>query len=136
MSDNIFRLSLNSTYDESEKVPDFVSDIQEEVNLDEETTASLMLLLSEAATNAIVHGNKLVESKLVEIEVKIEADKVVSSVQDQGDGFKPKETKDPLAEENLQKAGGRGIFLIKEMSDSYEYSNGGRKIEFTISRPA
>lgn len=134
MSDNIFRLSLKSTYEESERVPDFVSDIQEKINLEEDTTASLMLLLSEAATNAIVHGNKLDESKTVTIEVIIESDKVISSVHDQGEGFKPENTNDPLAEENLMKAGGRGIFLINEISDSVTYSDNGRKIEFTLSR--
>ncbi|MCC5942336.1 MAG: ATP-binding protein [Balneolaceae bacterium] len=134
MSDNIFRLSLKSTYEESERVPDFVSDIQEKINLEEDTTASLMLLLSEAATNAIVHGNKLDESKTVTIEVIIQSDKVISTVHDQGEGFKPENIKDPLAEENLMKAGGRGIFLINEISDSVTYSDNGRKIEFTLSR--
>ncbi len=134
MSDKVFRLSLKSTYEESERVPDFVSDIQEKANLDEDTTANLMLLLSEAATNAIVHGNKLDQDKKVAIEVVIKPDKVVSTVHDEGEGFEPEDTKNPLAEENLMKAGGRGIFLINEISDSVNYSDNGRKIEFTLSR--
>lgn len=134
MSDMVFRFSLKSTYEESEKVPDFVSDVQEKSNLSEETTANLMLLLSEAVTNAIVHGNKLNPSKKVDVELKIDPDKVISIVHDQGDGFDHNSTRNPLTEENLLKAGGRGIFLIKEMAESVKFFDGGRKIQFTVNR--
>jgi len=133
MSNQVFRLSLRSTYKESEKVPDFVSDIQKKVNLDEKTTANLMLALSEAATNAIVHGNKLNKSKKVEIKLQFEPDRVIATVTDQGEGFEPDESQDPLAEENLLKASGRGVFLIKELTDEVEYSDGGTKVRFTIN---
>lgn len=134
MSDMVFRFSLKSTYEESEKVPDFVSDVQDKSNLSEETTANLMLLLSEAVTNAIVHGNKLNPSKKVDVELKIDPDKVISIVHDQGDGFDHNSTRNPLTEENLLKAGGRGIFLIKEMAESVKFFDGGRKIQFTVNR--
>lgn len=134
MSKQTFRLSLNSTYEESEKVPDFVTDIQKRSNLEDETTGNLMLLLSEAVTNAIVHGNKLDESKTVEVEVQVNSNQIVSTVKDQGSGFNPQAAIDPLEEENLLKEGGRGIFLIKEISDSVEYLDDGKKIRFTINR--
>jgi len=93
-----------------------------------------MLLLSEAVTNAIVHGNKLDESKKVEVEVQINPDNIVSTVKDFGDGFDPEEANDPLEEENLLKDSGRGIFLIKEISDSVDYLENGTKIRFSIKR--
>jgi serine/threonine-protein kinase RsbW len=133
MSNQVFRLSLRSTYKESEKVPDFVSDIQKQVDLDEKTTANLMLALSEAATNAIVHGNKLDKTKKVEIKLHFEPDRVIATVTDQGEGFDPDDSQDPLAEENLLKASGRGVFLIKELADEVEYSDGGTKVRFTIN---
>ncbi len=129
----VFRLSLQSTYEESEKVPDFVSDIQEKIGLDEDITGKLMLVLSEAATNAIVHGNELDESKKIEIELIFSNDKIVASVQDEGAGFDPEDsTEDPLSEENLLKAGGRGVFLIKKLADSVKFSEGGTKVTFEI----
>ncbi|MCC5908185.1 MAG: ATP-binding protein [Balneolaceae bacterium] len=136
MADKVFRLLLNSTYEESEKVPDFTSDIQKKSNLTDETTGNLMLLLSEAVTNAIVHGNKLDASKQVIAEVQIEPEKVISTVKDHGEGFDPAATKDPLAEENLLKEGGRGVFLIHEIADSVEYLENGTKIRFVIKRKA
>ena len=134
MSKQTFRLSLNSTYEASEKVPDFVADIQEKSQLEDDTTGNLMLLLSEAVTNAIVHGNKLDESKKVEVEVQINSEKIISTVKDQGSGFNPKATKNPLKEENLLRDSGRGIFLIREISDSMDYLENGTKIRFSLSR--
>lgn len=134
MSKQIFRLSLNSTYEESEKVPDFVTDIQKKSQLEDDTTGNLMLLLSEAVTNAIVHGNKLDESKKVEVEVQINSEKIISTVKDHGNGFNPQVTKNPLSEENLLRDSGRGIFLIREISDSMDYLENGTKIRFSLSR--
>ena len=134
MSKQIYRLSLNSTYEDSEKVPDFVENIQQKSQLEEDTTGNLMLLLSEAVTNAVVHGNKLDESKKVEVEVQINSDKIVSIVKDQGPGFDPNSANNPLREENLLKDSGRGIFLINEISDSVDYLENGTKIRFSISR--
>jgi serine/threonine-protein kinase RsbW len=134
MPTQTFRLTLNSTYEESEKVPDFVLDIQEKCSLTEDVTSNLMLLASEAITNAIVHGNKTDPSKLVKIKIKIEPDKIITHVADEGEGFNPEEIKDPLKEENLLSASGRGVYLIKELSDEVEYLNEGREIKFVINR--
>lgn len=133
MPTQTFRLTLKSTYEESEKVPDFVWDIQEKCFLSEDVTSNLMLLASEAITNAIVHGNKTDPSKLVMVEIKIQPDKIITHVTDEGEGFKPEEIKDPLKEENLLNASGRGVYLIRELSDEVEYLNEGREIKFVIN---
>ncbi|TVP99601.1 MAG: ATP-binding protein [Balneolaceae bacterium] len=134
MSEQTFRLLLKSTYEESEKVPDFVTDIQERSNIDDDTTGTLMLLLSEAVTNAIVHGNKLNPSKTVDVEVRINQKQIVSTVKDQGEGFEPEEADNPLDEENILKASGRGIFLMKQMSEHVEYDENGTKLRFILKR--
>lgn len=134
MSKHTFRLSLNSTYEESERILDFVTDIQEKSQLEDDTTSNLMLLLSEAVTNAIVHGNRMEESKIVEVEVQIKPDAIISTVKDEGHGFNPEAANDPLKEENLLKESGRGIFLIKEISDSMDYLENGTKLRFSINR--
>ncbi|MEX2463701.1 MAG: ATP-binding protein [Balneolaceae bacterium] len=136
MSEKVFRLKLLSTYEESEKVPDFVTKIQEECNLDESITGTLMLVLSEAVTNAIVHGNKLESSKIANVKVQVGESQIICTVQDEGDGFTPSKQDNPLAEENLLKDGGRGVFLINELSDEVEYLNDGTKIRFKLSRPS
>lgn len=134
MSEKAFRLNLNSTYKESERIPDFVIDIQKKCGLSEELTSSLMLVLSEAVTNAIVHGNKLKPEKIVEISLNISPESIKGTVKDEGEGFKPSVQNNPLEEENLLKAGGRGVFLIQEISEHAEYLDSGTKLVFTIPR--
>lgn len=125
---------MRSTYDESERIPDFVTEIQEECNLGDKFTDNLMLVLSEAVTNAIVHGNKLNPEKTATVSISVTPISVTAIVQDEGDGFKPSAQKNPLDSENLLKAGGRGVFLIQELSDSYEYKDSGTKLIFTMTR--
>lgn len=134
MTDRTYRLSLFSTFEESEKVPGFVTDIQEHCNLSEDIASNLMLLLSEAVSNAIHHGNRDDASRKVEIQVVVGAEKVAATVKDEGKGFDPASERNPLSEENLLNPGGRGIFLINEISDEVKYLDGGSTIRFTLIR--
>lgn len=134
MSRQIFRLHLKSTHEESEKIPDFVDDLQKQCKLDDEISGNLMLLLSEAVSNAIEHGNELDPNKTAEIVVEITEDEVVAMVKDEGKGFQPSEQENPLTEENLLKDGGRGVFLLRELSDEMEYQEGGTRLRFLLKR--
>lgn len=134
MSNNTYRLHLNSSFQESEKVPGFVTDIQQNEGLNDEETGNLMLALSEAVTNAIVHGNLEDVNKKVLAEVIIEASEIISVVKDEGTGFNPGLEQDPLKEENLLKEGGRGIFLIRQICTEVEFLEGGTAIRFVLTR--
>lgn len=134
MSENVFRLNLNSTYEESERIPDFVNEIQHKCGLSKKLTDNLMLVLSEAVTNAIVHGNKLNPDKVAQVTLEVLPNFVKGTVKDEGDGFKPSAQDNPLQEENLLKAGGRGVYLIHELSEHVEYQDFGTKLIFTINR--
>ena len=135
MSTKSYQLLLQSTFEESERIPDFVNELQVDCQLMEETAAKLMLLLSEAVTNAIVHGNKEEVVKTVEINIEITPQSVISTVSDEGEGFEPDDiTVNPLDEENLLNEGGRGIFLLNELSDQIDYLEDGRKIRFVVHR--
>jgi serine/threonine-protein kinase RsbW len=135
MADQLYQLTLQSTYEQAESIPEFVEELQKKAELDEDSSGKLMLLLSEAVTNAIVHGNNEDPSKKVEVEIDIRPDSIITTVEDEGEGYDPdQESDDPLNEENLLKEGGRGIFLIEEISDEIEYFNEGRGIKFVIFR--
>lgn len=125
---------MQSTYEESEKIPAFVEKLQVKGSLTDDETSTLMLLLSEAVTNAIEHGNQSDSDKKVAVSILINSNTITTTVTDEGKGFDPGSVKDPLKEENLMDTGGRGIFLIKELSDSMEYEDNGRTIRFEINR--
>lgn len=127
-------LVLNSKFEELNKLDPFVQELKEWANFDEEDSNRIMLTLSEAVNNAIMHGNKEDPDKEVQIETKLNRNNQVLkiTVEDEGEGFNPDEIPDPLKEENLLNEGGRGIYLIKQYADDTQFLNSGRKIIITF----
>ena len=131
---NTYSLRLKSQFTEAEKVPGFIETISSENGFDDDLEGRIMLALSEAATNAIVHGNKEDCAKDVQISVDVSPKSVVIVVQDQGDGFNPEHTPDPTEEENLLQTGGRGIYLIEHYAEEVSYNDGGRRVIMKFNR--
>ncbi len=82
----------------------------------------------EALRNAMVHGNKSHPEKRVTIEAEFDDEKLVLTVEDEGEGFDLKALPDPTVEDNLLKESGRGVYLIRHLMDEVEYTNSGRKV--------
>lgn len=124
----IKQIQLHSSYGEVEKVEEFLNDLQGQLNFTNEDYARMMLTVSEAVTNGIVHGNKLVQEKVVTLTAYLENKSLFFECSDQGEGFDPTEVEDPLAEENLLKPSGRGVFLMKEYADDMSYNKSDRTL--------
>ncbi len=90
-------------------------------SLSDEQYYNLLITLTEAVNNAIVHGNKLDNNKSVIIKAECEKSVLMVSVQDQGKGFDYENLEDPLLPENLTKESGRGIFIMKKIADKVEF---------------
>ncbi|MEQ9263859.1 MAG: ATP-binding protein [Balneolaceae bacterium] len=129
------KLVLKSEYDELERVEGLLNDLQSELGFDDEFYARLMLTVSEAATNGVVHGNQLDASKVVTIIAESNGSTLVISTKDQGDGFDPEDVANPLEEENLLKTSGRGVFLMGEYADGVEYLEKGTKLVLSFKLP-
>jgi len=71
--------------------------------------------------NAIKHGNHGDGDKRVAVEFLLHPGALEVTVQDEGTGFDPGSVPSPLAEENLLKADGRGIFFMRSFMDEVEY---------------
>jgi len=117
-----FSLTINSSYDELLKVEEFFSKFFKENNLDENLLGDVLLAVSEAATNAIVHGNKLQFEKEVKINVSLTEEKMSVKIKDEGNGFKIDQISDPTKPENLLKESGRGIFIMKNCVHNISYN--------------
>ncbi len=130
MAENdLTRLELPSSFEKIERVENYVKKLQEEVGFHNDEFARIMLALSEAVTNAIVHGNKEDASKSVTVRSRMADDALLEiSVEDEGEGFDPEEIPDPLKEENLLNEGGRGVYLIEQYSDEMEFSKNGSRV--------
>ncbi|MEM8486982.1 MAG: ATP-binding protein [Bacteroidota bacterium] len=101
---------------------------------DPEFAYKIVLLVSEAATNAIEHGNALDVSKQVKLDVKVIPSKVTITVEDEGEGFERTAVQNPTADENLLIDGGRGLFFIEEMADDVSYELNGRRVNIVFNR--
>jgi serine/threonine-protein kinase RsbW len=74
----------------------------------------------EGVINAFRYGNEEQRNKKIQLNFEVTEDKFVVHIADQGRGFDLHEVPDPLAEENLLKTSGRGIFLMRTFMDEFE----------------
>ncbi len=95
----------------------------------EDCKVNLPMVMDEALSNAILHGNKGDEELKVHVRIYISSRRIIVQVEDQGEGFIPDRVSDPTGRENIYKDSGRGIYLIRELMDSVTFRNGGCIIE-------
>jgi len=92
--------------------------------------------LLEAITNAVLYGNHQDPSKRVRIEVFVRNCSVVACITDEGEGFDPARVPDPTAMENLEREGGRGLFLMQALLDEVHYNERGNSVVLVLRRSA
>jgi serine/threonine-protein kinase RsbW len=78
------------------------------------------LAVREGVANAFYYGNQEHPEKLIHLVFEIDSDRFVIRIVDEGKGFSLNQVPDCLAEENLLKTSGRGIFLIKAFMDELD----------------
>jgi serine/threonine-protein kinase RsbW len=92
------------------------------------------LALEEALVNAVKHGNRMDEAKSVHVEVKLSPERLYVRIRDEGPGFKMEEVPDCTEDENLEKASGRGIMLMRNFMSFVEYNDIGNMVTMEKSR--
>lgn len=95
--------------------------VLDELPIEPEARQRLVSAVREAVINAVRHGGSGSGAR-VEVGADLEEGAVAVTVADDGPGFDPASVPDPRAPENLLKASGRGIFLMREFVDQVEYS--------------
>jgi serine/threonine-protein kinase RsbW len=95
----------------------------------EERLTDLEIALVEALANAIEHGNQGRPRQKVFLRCYGGPDVgVLIAVRDQGPGFDPNSIPDPRREDRLRLRHGRGLLLMRELTDSLEYRKSGREV--------
>lgn len=120
---------ISSKIENLRKVEKFIDEISTEYKLNSELYGNVLIATLEAANNAIVHGNKLKENLGVKIDTKQIENKLVITIEDQGNGFNYKNIPDPTAPENIENISGRGIFLMEKLSDKLVFHKNGSIVE-------
>jgi serine/threonine-protein kinase RsbW len=122
-------LTIPSKIENLRIVEKAVDEISAEYNLNSELYGNILIATIEAANNAIVHGNKLDESKNVDISFSINNNNLAIIIKDQGNGFDYAHIPDPTAPENIEKINGRGVFLMERLSDKLVFLENGSRVE-------
>jgi serine/threonine-protein kinase RsbW len=131
-----FRVSIASDPCEVPRIQDEIENRLRCHHFDDRDIFSIRLALEEALVNAIKHGNQLDRSKKVHIECSIHSDRFEVGIVDEGPGFDPEEVPDPLADENLERACGRGLLLIRHYMTEVVYHPPGNRLTMSKVRKA
>ena len=110
-------------------VESFIENVGEKIRIEETIYGNVLVSVTEAVNNAIVHGNKEDKNKKVRLGIKQNKKSVRFIVEDEGMGFDHNTLPDPTNPKNIEKVKGRGIFLIKSLSDKATFKQGGRVVE-------
>ena len=111
-----------------------VNDICKCFNLDFEKKLSLHTIVVEAIENAIIHGNKGDKTKFVRFSIQVIKEKIFIRVEDEGDGFNIHSIPSPTLTSNIRNEYGRGIFFIKNLSESCSTLGRGNIIKIVMKR--
>ncbi len=101
-------------------VESLVENVKNTYNIPKDTYYNILIAISEAVNNAMTHGNHMDTNKSVFFELFANSHELEIIVQDQGTGFDPSSVGDCTNDENLLKESGRGIYIMKSLSDNFE----------------
>ena len=116
------RVDIASRFDLLEMVQTVLGHLTSLMGLDDDASHYVSVAIRESLVNAIKHGNRGDARKRVSVEFHLHPRELEVRVADEGTGFDPGSVPDPLAEENLLKATGRGIFFMRSFMDEVSYS--------------
>jgi len=105
------------------KVEDHIREVIDNLPLSEDVINSIMIAVTEAVNNAIIHGNKSDKNKHVNIHSIVFDDVLEIRIKDEGRGFILSNIPNPLLPENLTKDSGRGIFIIRSLVDGFKINS-------------
>ncbi len=112
---------LSSTMDSVGEVEAAADQLAIEADLDEDQRFHIAMAVREAAINAVLHGNEYDPTRQIEVSLENTGKDLMITIADEGRGFDPDKVPDPLAQENILRGTGRGIFLIRSLMDEVHF---------------
>ncbi len=129
MKDSTTSIRLTSNPGNVDKVSSLVENLASRLRLAPDTYGNILISLTEAVNNAIIHGNRQDESKIVEVRTETRNGRLAILVRDEGRGFDYSNVPDPTTPERICECGGRGVFLMRQLSDKCRFHDNGRTVE-------
>jgi serine/threonine-protein kinase RsbW len=126
---NTISIQVPSMVENIRMIESFIDNAKEKFHLDDDIYGNIMIAVTEAVNNAIKHGNNNNKTKSVYLSLSLDESMIKFIIRDEGNGFNYDHLPDPTSPENLEKPGGRGIFLMKHLSDEVQFLDNGRTVE-------
>lgn len=118
-------ICISSKIENLREVEKIIDELSAQHELGTEVYGNVLIASLEAVNNAITHGNMLDPEKKVEVKFLLKEGKLTIITKDEGRGFDFENVPDPTSPENIEKVDGRGIFLMKQLSDGLLFHESG-----------
>jgi len=126
------KIRIESQINNLRIVENAIDEATSEIGISQDNYGKILVSAMEAVNNAIIHGNKSIADKIVNIDILYKNDELVIRVTDQGPGFRPDTVPDPTTPENIEELNGRGIYLMSHLADKIEYNKKGNSVTMTF----
>lgn len=122
------KIEIPSLLENIRMIESFIDNAKEEYKFDDGIYGNIMIAVTESVNNAIRHGNKLDPNKNVKLCLQLDESQITFLIEDEGNGFDYNNLPDPTAPENIEKPGGRGIFLMRHLADEVNFKDEGKQV--------
>jgi serine/threonine-protein kinase RsbW len=123
---------IQSNIDNLTMVENLIDNLSKRLGVSDEVYGKVLVSTIEAVNNAIIHGNRGVESKFVRLAFNSNGNSLTIVIKDEGPGYDFNNIPDPTIPENLEKLNGRGVFIMKKLADDIEFNEMGNEVRMTF----
>ena len=125
-------INIQSNIDNLTMVENIVDNLSKRLGVSDEVYGKILVSTIEAINNAIIHGNRGIESKIVKLSFSSNGSSLIISVKDEGEGYNFNNIPDPTSSENIEKLNGRGVFIMKKLADDIAFNDTGNEVTMTF----
>lgn len=126
------KITIHSDISNISLVEKLIDELSQQYSFHSDVYGKLLLAVVEGVNNAIVHGNKMVSEKKVTISYEVASNRISFTIRDEGQGFDHTLLPDPTTPENIERTHGRGVFLMKHLTDELAFSDKGNEVKLTF----
>jgi len=129
------QIRLTSVRENIDMLDSFVDELTKFIEITEPKRNRILMLLNEAVSNAMVHGNKECPEKFVTIHCSapLTEKHICFRITDEGVGFDPSSIIYPRDNGAIIQEGGRGVHIMRQLCDDFKYENNGKTVSLLFS---
>lgn len=126
-------LNLKSVSSEIHRLEKFTEELCDAYNINNSYFGNILVALTEAFENAMIHGNKNDPSRHIHVSFESRPKGFLFEVRDEGQGFDFLNIPDATDVEGNPEGKGTGLFLIRSLADEVSFADHGRCIRMLFS---